>query len=51
MSTNDLDKLCKQWIFISQKTAPLRINFTSTTRIGRENLKDGALSICTSLLG
>jgi len=49
MSTNDLDKSRKQWIFISQKTTLLRTNFTSTTQIGKREFEDRALSICTSL--
>jgi len=27
MPTNDVDELWKQWIFISQKTTPLRTKF------------------------
>jgi len=30
-----VDKLWKQWIFISRKTTPLSTNFTSATRIGK----------------
>jgi len=39
MSTNDVDKLWKQQIFISQKTTRLRTNFTNTTRIGKRELE------------
>jgi len=39
MSTNYMDKLWKQWIFISQKTTPMRTTFTSTTRIGKREFE------------
>jgi len=35
MSTNDVDKLRKQWIFIYSKR---QLPFTSTTRIGKERI-------------
>jgi len=39
MSTSDIDKLWKEWIFISQKTTLLQVNFTSTTRIGKREFE------------
>jgi len=39
MSTNDIDQLWKQWIFISEKTTPLRTNFTRATLIGKREFE------------
>jgi len=39
MSTNVVDKLQKQWIFISQKSTPLRTNFTRAARIGKREFE------------